>query len=53
MLFKKRWRLKIMSSNGKYSVTDARGESAVKRTSNRDWWPNQLNSKYFTRILNH
>ncbi len=34
-----------MSSNGKCPVTGAMGKSAAKGTSNKDWWPNQLNLK--------
>ncbi len=34
-----------MSSSGKCPVTGATSHSAAKGTSNKDWWPNQLNLK--------
>ena len=34
-----------MSQSGKCPVTGATSHSAAKGTSNRDWWPNQLNLK--------
>ena len=35
----------IMSGNGKCPVTGLGGHSAAKGTSNKEWWPNQLNLK--------
>ncbi len=34
-----------MSSNGKCPVTGLGGHPSTKGTSNKDWWPNQLNIK--------
>ena len=34
-----------MSKTGRCPVTGAVGHSAARGTSNRDWWPNQLNLK--------
>ncbi len=34
-----------MSESGRCPVTGATSRSAAKGTSNRDWWPNQLNLK--------